>query len=242
MGILTLNRPDALNALNKIMLQELSQAVTELQERPEVQVILMTGQGKAFVAGADIGEMVNLTPMEAKEFSQQGQEVFQKIALCPKPTMAVINGFALGGGLELALACDLRYGSDKAKFAFPEVGLGIIPGFGGTQMLTPLVGYSKALELILTQEILTAQKALDLGILNKVYPPEELLPSVMAVAQQISSCPPTAIREGKSALRQGMDMSLSQGLALERTAFALTFSAPEQKEAMTAFLQKNKKK
>lgn len=234
----TLNRPQALNALNKALLLELGEALGQLETEEDIAILVLTGAGKAFVAGADVGEMEHCSPLQAKAFSQLGNAVFAQLRHSKKITIAAIHGFALGGGMELALACDLRYASETTKFSFPEVGLGIIPGFGGTQMLPRVVGYSKAMELILTNKMLTGAEAKALGLVNDLYSEEELLQSVMQLAQSLGSKSIHALQQGKIAMQQGMEMPLSQGLAMETEAFALTFHTPQQQEAMANFRKK----
>ena len=239
-GIVKMNRPDALNALNTETLQELEKAFAHLGESGDVKVIIITGEGKAFVAGADIAEMKDMSADEAKAFSQKGQKVFDLIARIDKPVIAAVNGFALGGGCELAMACDIRIASEKAKLGQPEVNLGIIPGFAGTQRLARLVGAAKAKELIFTGDLIDAQTAHSVGLVNQVVPAEELMDVCMEMAKKIASKGPTAVKLAKKVIDDGIQRSLYQGSALERDGFAECFTGDEAKEGMTAFLEKRK--
>jgi len=184
-GVLTMNRPEALNALNEQVLRDLDAALDAVAANDEVLVVILTGAGRSFVAGADIGQMKDLTPVQAKKFGSYGNQVFLKLENFPKPVIAAVNGFALGGGCELSMACDIRLASEKAKFGQPEVGLGITPGFGGTQRLARIVGVSNAMELILTAKTINAAQAQELGLVSHVYPPEELMDKAMELAQAI---------------------------------------------------------
>ncbi len=235
----TLNRPKALNALNRATLGELQQLFADLERDTEVKAIIVTGAGeKAFVAGADIAEMEQMTALEARDFARFGQQVFAAIENCSKPVIAAVNGFALGGGCELAMACDIRLASEKAKFGQPEVNLGIIPGFAGTQRLSRLIGKGRAKELIFTGDMVDAAEALRLGLANKVVAPEELLEAARNLAQKIAAKGPVAIRFGKEAINKGFDMDLDKGSAYEAELFALCFAGEDQKEGMLAFLEK----
>lgn len=239
--IITINRPKTLNALNTELLQELEDAVKNLEVDSGVRVLILTGAGdKAFVAGADIAYMQNMTASEGKEFGLLGQRVFKMIEDFPKPTIAAVNGFALGGGCELAMACDIRVASENAKFGQPEVGLGIIPGFGGTQRLPRLVGRGKGKELIYTGEIIDAQKALQIGLVNHVVKQDELLPFTKKLAIRITGQAPLALRYAKEAINNGMEMDLERGLPLEANLLGICFSTSDQKEGMKAFLEKRK--
>lgn len=236
---IVIDRPKALNALNSEVLQELKKAIAEIQNRTDIRVLLIQGGGeKSFVAGADIAQMSNLNPLEGCEFGRLGQEVFSSLSELPFPTIAVIQGFALGGGCEIALACDIRIASEKAKFGQPEVGLGIIPGFGGTQRLARLVGPGQAKKLIYSAEIISAAQALQIGLVEQVVAPEQLDEVALKLAQMIASKSPNAVRLAKIAINQGLEGSLEEGMRLEASIFGLCFASPEQKEGMTAFLEK----
>lgn len=234
-----IDRPEALNALNEDILKELQEAVDNLKKEQYVRVALFMGAGeKSFVAGADIKQMANMNPQEGAEWGRLGQSVFSAIAELPFPTIAVIQGFALGGGCELALACDIRIAGDKARFGQPEVGLGIVPGFGGTQRLPRLVGLGQAKRLIFSGEIISASEAYIIGLADQVVAPELLKETAFKLAQTIASKSPNAVRLAKAAIDHGLEGSLPEGLRLEASLFGLCFASPEQKEGMTAFLEK----
>jgi len=238
---ITVNRPKSLNALNPATMQELSAAFEDLAAREDAGVVLLTGAGeKAFVAGADISELRHLTPVQALEFALFGQGVLERIERLPQPVIGVINGFALGGGCELAMACDLLIAADTAKFGQPEVGLGIIPGYGGTQRLPRLVGRNLAKELVLTGEMITAQRAYEIGLVNRVVPQADLMNAAREAAAKILSKGPIAVRAAKMAMNRGLDLDLSNACALEANAFAVGFSTADSAEGMTAFLSKRK--
>ncbi len=238
LGFVTINRPKVLNALNLEVLIELDQMITMLYNDREIDVVIITGAGeKAFVAGADISEMKDKSPQESYTFARQGQVLFQRIQELPQPTIAAINGFAFGGGCELAMACDMRIATDKAKFGQPEVALGIIPGFGGTQRLPRLIGRAKAMELILTGRTINASEALELGLVNKVVTTENLMDEAVSLAEAILSKGPYAIRQAKVAINKGLEVDINTGCELEGNLFALCFGE-EQKEGMSAFLEK----
>ena len=239
-AIVKINRPQALNALNKELLKELEELLYELSEDDKIKAVVITGEGKAFVAGADIAEMKDMTAIQAREFAKLGQGVFSLIESMEKPVIAAINGFALGGGSELALACDIRIASDKAKLGQPEVNLGIIPGFGGTQRIARLIGPSKAKMLIYTGDVIDAQTALSYGLVNKVVPAEELMKEVLDLAGKIVSKGPNAIKFAKAVINKGIQADLLTGSAYEMEAFSLCFSTGEAKEGMSAFLEKRK--
>lgn len=239
-GIITMNRPQALNALDSKTLDELDSLLTQVETQEEVYVLVVTGAERAFVAGADISEMVDYTPAQAKTFSLKGNAVFSRIENFPKPVIAAVNGFALGGGCELAMCCDIRVASEKAKFALPEVGLGIIPGFGGTQRLGRIIGTAKALELTLTTEMFDGTRAYELGLVNYVCPPDAMMEKAMSLANTIASKPQVSIRQAKSAIRRGASMDITSATALEVEAFAHCFSTEDQKDAMNAHLNKTK--
>lgn len=235
----TINRPKALNAMNAAVLAELEGAFTALNSNPEVGCIILTGSGeKAFVAGADIAAMQPLDAVTARDFALLGHRVMQLIEKGPKPVIAAVNGFALGGGCELAMGCDLRLASDNAKFGQPEVNLGVIPGFGGTQRLPRLVGKGRALELVLTGDMIDAQEAYRIGLVNKVYPLAELLAETKKVAKKILGKGPLAVRLGKEAVCNGVEMDLDRACAYEADLFGFCFATADQKEGMQAFLEK----
>lgn len=238
-AIVTINRPKALNALNEQTLRELQCAFSGLTENDEVQVIIITGSGeKAFVAGADISAMQPLSALQARTFAKLGHEVMRYIEACPKPVIAAVNGFALGGGCELALGCDIRLAADNARFGQPEVNLGVIPGFGGTQRLARLVGKGLAMELVLTGDMIDAVEAQRIGLANKVIPQAELLDTARAMAAKIISKGPLAVQLAKEAIRNGLEMDLDKANQYEAELFGLCFATDDQKEGMQAFLEK----
>lgn len=240
-ALLKVNRPQAMNALNQEVLLELLAAFQELEKDENVRVIVLTGEGKAFVAGADIKEMVSLTAQEARRFSKLGHTVMvETMGSIGKPIIAAVNGFALGGGMELALACDFIYASDDAKFGQPEINLGIIPGFGGTQRLARLIGKANAKELIYSGQMIGAQEAKELGIVNKVFPAGDLLGAAKKTASTIASKGAWTLRLAKSAIEAGYDLDIKGGCQIEGDSFGLCFSHSDQKEGMTAFLEKRK--
>jgi enoyl-CoA hydratase len=239
---ITINRPEALNALNTRVLSELDEVLDEIVADEDASVVIVTGAGnKAFVAGADIAEMRDMGPDEAHAFGRKGQAVFNRLATLPQPTIAAVNGFALGGGCELALACDMRIASDNAAFGEPEVGLGIIPGFAGTQRLPRLVGSAKALEMILTGQSIGATEALASGLVNRVVPAGELQQEVLRVARLIAANGSHAVRLAKQAIVAATNTSFDAGCEVETCLFAESFDE-EQRERMTAFLEKRSKK
>ena len=239
-GILSINRPDALNALNSLVLDELCQAIEIIDKDPEVHVLILTGEGRAFVAGADISEMKDMNPMEARDFADKGMSIFRKIELMEKPVIAAVNGFALGGGCELSMCVDIRIASTKAKFGQPEVGLGITPGFGGTQRLSRLVGSGIAKELIFTCDIISAEEAYRIGLVNKIVAPEELMDTAIEMANKILSKSQIAVRYSKTAINRGIETDLDSGMAIEKDLFGLCFATEDQKEGMKAFINKGK--
>ena len=241
-GVITMNRPEALNALNDQVLKDLDAVLDAAEANDEVLVLILTGAGRSFVAGADIGQMKDFTPVQAKQFGMYGNSVFLKLENFPKPVIAAVNGFALGGGCELSMACDIRLASEKAKFGQPEVGLGITPGFGGTQRLPRLVGKGRAKELIFTCDQITAEDAYRMGLVNHVVPQAELIDYCKAMAGRIMKNGPYAVALAKQAINTGMDTDLDSGLKLEANLFGLSFSTADKKEGMTAFLEKRKEK
>lgn len=238
--IVHINNPEALNALNALILRELAQAFDEIAADTETDVVILTGEGRAFVAGADIAEMSVMKADEGKHFGRLGAAVFRKIELLEKPVIAAVNGFALGGGCELAMACDIRIASNKAKFGQPEVGLGITPGFSGTQRLPRLVGLGKAKELIYTAAVINADEACRIGLVNKVVEPEELMNTCMAMANTIASKAQLAVRYSKEAINRGVETDMDTALDIETALFGLCFATADQKEGMEAFLWKRK--
>jgi enoyl-CoA hydratase len=240
-AVLTINRPDKLNALNQTVLAELLQALSEAACDDGVAAIVLTGAGhKSFVAGADIGAMAKMTVTEGRAFADLGHGLGDSIANCPKPVIAAVNGFAFGGGTELAIACDVIYASEKAKFGQPEVKLGVIPGFGGTQRLARLVGLQKAKELIFTGDTIDAAEALRIGLACAVFPPAELLGKAKDLGKRIAAAGPLAVGQAKRAMNHGYDLALSSALELEKQTFCMLFGTLDQKEGMGAFLEKRK--
>jgi len=238
---ITLNRPEKLNALNRETLDDLHIAFTEAGTDIAVRAVILTGAGaKAFVAGADIAEMAALTPVQARDFSRHGQALMLKIEHLGKPVIAMINGFALGGGMELAMACHLRFAAETAKFGQPEVNLGLIPGFGGSQRLLRLAGRGPALELCLLGQPIDAQRALSLNLLHRVFPVDALERETMALAEQLALAAPQALRGVLDAVLIGGESALDVGLAFETQVFALTFSTEDKKEGTEAFLARRK--
>ncbi len=237
-GVLSINRPKALNALNSQTLDELNGAIDEIEKNDEIHVLIITGEGRSFVAGADIAEMKSLNAIEGRDFGDKGLKVFRKIELMTKPVIAAVNGFALGGGCELSMAADIRIASEKALFGQPETGLGIIPGFGGTQRLPRIVGQGKAMELILTCDNISADEAFRIGLVNKVVAPEDLMEEAMKMAGKIASKGQIAIRFAKEAINRGIETDIETGIVIEKELFGLTFSTEDQEEGMSAFLDK----
>ncbi len=239
--LITLNRPDKLNALNRSTIGELHQAFEQAAETPEVRVVVLTGAGpKAFVAGADIAEMNDLSPVQARDFSRHGQKLMVRIEQLGKPVIAMINGFALGGGLELAMACHLRLAADTAKLGQPEVNLGLVPGFGGTQRLLRLAGRGPALELCLTGQPIDAARAFALNIVTRVVPVAELEAETMKLADQLALAAPQALRGILDAIVIAGEAGLETGLEYETQAFAVAFSTEDMKEGTGAFLARRK--
>ena len=238
-AIIFFNRPKVLNALNNKLLDELDIAVDKIKSDFKTKVLILSGKGdKAFVAGADIVELSKLHPLESKAFSLKGQKIFSKIDELDFPSIASINGYALGGGLEIALACDFIYSSEKAIFGMPEINLGLIPGFGGTQRLSRLIGENKAKELILTGKNITAQKALEYGIVNKIYGHDIFMKEVLKTAELIAQKGKIALRTAKQAIRNGLNVDLKTGLHIENNAFGLNMASMDAKEGTMAFLEK----
>jgi enoyl-CoA hydratase len=240
-AIVTINRPKAMNALNSETLKELDVAFDELSVDDNVLCVILTGEGRAFVAGADISEMKSLNTMEGRKFSILGNKVFRKIESMEKPVIAAVNGFALGGGCEIAMSCDMRIASTKAKFGQPEVGLGIIPGFGGTQRLARHVGLGMAKQLIFTAGIIKADEALRIGLVNKVVEPEALMEEAKGLANTIAAQAPIAVKLAKVSLNKGMQCDIDSAIAYESEVFGECFATEDQTEGMSAFLEKRDK-
>ena len=238
--VIKINNPEALNALNTAILKELDAAFTEVAEDNGILAVVLTGEGRAFVAGADISEMKSKNAIEGEIFGKLGASVFRKIELLPKPVIAAVNGFALGGGCELAMSCDIRLASAKAKFGQPEVGLGITPGFSGTQRMPRLIGMGKAKELIYTADIMDAAEAYRIGLVNHVYEPEALMEEAMKMAEKIASKAPIAVKNSKEAINRGIQTDMDSAVAIEAYLFGLCFASEDQKEGMTAFFEKRK--
>jgi enoyl-CoA hydratase len=236
---ITFNRPKVLNALNRKTVEELQSALLEVRDDESVRVVILTGSGeKAFVAGADIGELAQQTPVGGKEFSLFGQGVFHLLETLGKPSICAINGFALGGGCELALSCSIRIASKTARLGQPEVKLGILPGYGGSQRLTRLCGKGMAHELCLTGEMISAEEALRIGLVNHVYEPAELLPAAEAMAKKIIANAPLAVKFTMEAIERGVEMPLEEGLFLEATLFGVACATDDMREGTKAFLEK----
>jgi len=239
LAVVTINRPRALNSLNTETVRELLCLFSGLGENPEVDVVILTGAGsKAFVAGADIAAMQQFDPQAGREFARLGHRLLNLIEKLPQPVIAAVNGFALGGGCELAMACDIRLAADSAKFGQPEVSLGIIPGFGGTQRLPRLVGKGRAQELLLTGDMLDAAEACRIGLVNRVVPADELLPAARAMAAKIAAKGQVAVRLAKEAVNNGLELDLDRACQYEIELFSLCFASGEPQEGMAAFLEK----
>ncbi|MCX7781698.1 MAG: enoyl-CoA hydratase-related protein [Negativicutes bacterium] len=239
--VVSINRPKELNALNLATMQELDKFFETLEEDASVRAVIITGNGdKAFVAGADITEMVNMKALTARDWARLGQKVFSRIENFSRPVIAAINGFALGGGCELAMACDIRLASEKAKFGQPEVNLGITPGFAGTQRLPRLVGKGQAKLLTFTGDIIDAQEAKTIGLVDKVVAPEELLTAAKTLAGEIAAKAPVAVSYAKLAINRGVEMESEQAYAYEAELFGMCFTTEDQTEGMTAFVEKRK--
>ncbi|OYT12662.1 MAG: hypothetical protein B6I19_09210 [Bacteroidetes bacterium 4572_114] len=240
-AIVTISRPQALNALNTRFFHEMDDFVAKISQMPDVRAMIITGEGKAFVAGADIAEMVDKDQKEGTEFSRLGQNTFSSFGKLDIPVIAAINGFALGGGLELTMGCDFRIASTKAKFGQPEVNLGLIPGYAGTQRLSRLVGLGDALYLLMTAEMIGAEDALRIGLVQKVVEPEELMDTAIKIAGTIAAKGPQAIKKVKQVVRNGYEMPFEEGEKLEAEQFGTLFGeGSEGREGMKAFLEKRK--
>ena len=240
-AVATINRPKALNALNSEVLSDLDELVQTVSADADIRALVITGSGeKAFVAGADIGEMSTLTPEEGEAFGKHGNDVFRKLETLPIPTIAAINGFALGGGCELSMSCDIRLCADTAVFGQPEVGLGITPGFGGTQRLARLVSPGMAKQLIYTAKNIKADEAYRIGLVNAVYPLDELLPAAEKMAETIAKNAPIAVRACKKAINEGLEAKMDDAVVIEEKLFGSCFQTADQIEGMSAFLEKRK--
>jgi len=240
-AIIKFNRPKALNAINPTVLREVGDALDRIETDPSLRVLVFTGEGgKAFVAGADIAHMANFSPLEGLEFSRKGQELLFRLETLPIPVIASVNGFALGGGTEIAMACDFIYASTNAKFGQPEINLGIIPGFGGTQRLPRLVGKAMAKEICMTGELISAEEALRIGLVNKVFSPENLWGETMKTAGVLASKGRVSMRAAKQCIDRGYDLDLRSGCYMEADSFSICLSSPDGKEGMTSFLEKRK--
>jgi enoyl-CoA hydratase/carnithine racemase len=236
---LTVNRPKILNALNMATMEELRAAFTDIRNDAGIRVAILTGAGeKAFIAGADIGELAKNNAVQAKEYTHRGQSVLDLIENLGKPVIACLNGFALGGGCEIAMACTMRLASENAKLGQPEVKLGIIPGYGGTQRLPRLVGKGMAMQLVLTGEVIMAQEALRIGLVNEVTASAELIPRAEAIAQKIIANAPLAVQYTMEAVNRGMDLPLAEGLYLEAVLFGVACATEDKQEGTSAFLEK----
>ena len=239
-GIITINRPKALNALNSAVLDELDKTLDAVDQEA-TRCLILTGAGeKSFVAGADIGEMSTLTKAEGEAFGKKGNDVFRKLETFPIPVIAAVNGFALGGGCEISMSCDIRICSENAVFGQPEVGLGITPGFGGTQRLARIVGTGKAKEMIYGARNIKAEEAYRIGLVNNVYPAEELMPAAKKLASTIARNAPIAVRNCKRAINEGIQVNMDQAIVIEEKLFGSCFETCDQKEGMNAFLEKRK--
>jgi enoyl-CoA hydratase len=240
----TINRPAKLNALNEEVLRDLERAALMLGpggDQSGARVVVITGAGgKAFVAGADIAAMIDMTVLQGRAFSELGHRVFDAIERLPMPVIAAVDGFALGGGMELAMACDVIYASDASRFGQPEVGLGVIPGFGGTQRLPRLVGPAKARELIFTGEIIRADEALRIGLVQAVFPKDDFMTAVMKRAGLVVAQAPLAVSQAKRAIDRGLDLPLERACELEQQAFGVLFATEDRREGMSAFVEKRK--
>lgn len=235
---ITVNRPDKLNALNDRVIEELGTAISDARQNPDVGGVILTGAGRAFVAGADISQLEAHGAIAMKAIAQRGQEVFRLFETSSKPTIAAVNGFSLGGGCELAMACHIRIASETAKFGQPEVKLGLVPGYGGTQRLPRLVGKGRALQLLLTGEMIDAQEAYRIGLVNRVVPAAELLPVATAMLQTMLTNGPVALAHCIEAVNTGYDLPLDDALTLEATAFGLLAATDDKREGTRAFLEK----
>ena len=237
-AIVTIDRPDALNALNREVIEGIGRAIDQIEADAAVRAVVVTGEGRAFVAGADIGEMKDMTALEAEAFSARAHSIFERLEGLAIPTIAAVNGFALGGGCELALSCDWIYASTKAKIGQPETKLGLIPGFGGTSRLVRRVGLAWAKELVLVAEPISAAEAASIRLVNRVFEPDELVSAAVAAGEAIAARGPVATRLAKEVMQQGQDADVRLAHALEQRAFGLSFASDDRVEGTTAFVEK----
>lgn len=237
-AVVTVSRPEALNALNTQVIAELEQTVDMIEKNSDLSAMILTGEGRSFVAGADIGEQYPLDLSEGRKWGQRGSAVMRRIEKLAIPTIAAVNGFALGGGCEIAMACDIILASEKAKFGQPEVGLGITPGFSGTQRLPRRVGAAMAKELIFSGKMISAVEAGRIGLANHVYPADELMDKAMEMAEAFAKNAQIAVRYSKACIDRGMETGIDEGIAMENELFAMCFATGDQKEGMKAFLEK----
>ncbi len=235
---LTFNRPDAMNAINQEMLDETRNALNELKKNESVKVLILTGEGRAFIAGADIKTLSGFSPLEAKTFAECGQSLYFEIEAMDIPIIACVNGFALGGGCEIAMSCDFIYASEKSKFGQPEINLGIIPGFGGTQRLSRLIGKAMAKELCMTGKNIGAAEAREIGLVTRVFPPDSLIEETMKTAKEIAGKGMVSLRALKHVIDNGYDVDLKNGCIMEVDAFSICFASPDMKEGTSAFIEK----
>jgi enoyl-CoA hydratase len=239
-AVLTFNRPQVLNAMNTETVAELGNAITKMESDDQIAVVVLTGAGRAFIAGADIAEMSSKTPEQARHYSKLGHTVMHRLETLKKPVIAAVNGYALGGGVEVLLSCDISIASDQAKFGLPETILGAIPGWGATQRAARLVGITRTKQLIFTGEIIDARTAYEFGLINRIVPHDQLMQAVMDMAQKISMQGPCALAEAKKTINEGIEKTLEDGCKLEINAFCRLFATEDQKEGMKAFLEKRK--
>ena len=240
-AVIKFNRPKALNAIHPDVLVEVNDALDKIESDTSIRVLILTGEGeKAFIAGADIAHMVNFTPLQGRKFSQDGHELLSRMGKLTIPVIACVNGFALGGGTEIAMACDFIYASENASFGQPEINLGIIPGFGGTQRLPRLVGKAMAKELCMTGVIISAREARKIGLVNKVFPPDKLWEETIKTASLLASKGKISLKAVKDCIERGYDVDLRDGCYMESDAFGMCMTSPDGKEGMTAFLEKRK--
>ena len=237
-AVVTIQRPEALNALNTAVITELEQVIDEIEKDTALGAMILTGEGRSFVAGADIGEQKPMDLAAGRAWGRRGSALMRRIEKLEIPTIAAVNGFALGGGCELAMSCDIILASEKAKFGQPEVGLGITPGFSGTQRLPRRVGIAKAKELIFSGKMIKADEAKRIGLVNEVYPAEELMNGAVEMAKSFTKNAPIAVKYAKACIDRGMQMDIDDGIAVENELFAMCFATADQKEGMTAFLEK----
>jgi enoyl-CoA hydratase len=237
-AVVTIDRPDALNALNGAVIDGFGEAIVSIEADPGIRAVVVSGAGRAFAAGADIAEMKEMTPLQAEAHSAKAHRIFGRLEELPIPTIAAVNGFALGGGCELALCCDWIYASSKAKLGQPETKLGLIPGFGGTSRLVRRVGLAWAKELVLVAEPISAEEAARIGLVNRVFAPEDLLPAAIAAGEAVAARGPVATRLAKDVMQQGQDADVRLAHALEQRAFGLSFATDDRVEGTTAFLEK----